>query len=369
MWFAHLLLVAVILGAMPAYAQAELHEEFQTDRLDLTLWCACQINLDNAPIEFALDPTEPRDGIVRITADGNSLGGNKCRKDECGRAMTVLDLPGQPARPDYAEPLGPSLVEKALPASPPAAILTASDYCTEDVKAMAEAAGEEGNCIQRQELRLQKRHQHPADQPYLYTLRFRMPAIIEDRVSSTRWITAQWKQEPVSDAYDTLGQDWGPSPFLAQRFDDGVLHVTVQDEHCRCKIASAPLPDGTVERWEDGTPTYCLLTGPGDQRTCTPALVAEYGPDPVLDSPMGNWVEMKYVVQAGRSSPAVVEVWQGNRFIVRVTGRIGYEPQPGVTSRTKFKAGHYRDYMPFVHTMEIDRVSMQPAQPRLPPPF
>jgi hypothetical protein len=355
MWFAPLLLVAMILGTTPASAQAELHEEFAADQLDLTSWCACQINLDKAPIQFTKNPDDIGDGIVTITADVNSLGGNKCRKDanECGRPAS---------QPDLAEPLGPSLIERALPAAPQA-VMSAVNYCTEEIEALAEAAGEEGDCIQRQELRLQKRYQHPANQPHVYTLRFRMPAVIEDRVSSTRWITAQWKHEPISDAYDALGEDWGPSPFLAQRFDDGVLHVTVQDEHCRCKIASAPLPDGKVEEWRDGTPTYCLWTGPGEERACTPSLVAEYGPDPVLDSPIGSWVEMKYRVQAGRSPPATIEVWQGDRFIVRITGKIGYEPGPGETSRTKFKAGHYRDYMPFVHTMEIDRVSVKPAGP------
>jgi len=355
MWFAPLLLIAVILGTMPASAQDGLREEFKAGELDLKSWCACQINLDKAPIRFAKDPDEAGDGIVTITADVNSLGGNKCRKDanECGQ---------QPSKPDYAESLGPSLVEGAL-STPPAAVMSASDYCTEAIEELAEAADEEGDCIQRQELRLQKRYQYPADQPHFYSLRFRMPGVIEDRVSSTRWITAQWKHEPISDAYKALGGDWGPSPFLAQRFDDGVLHVTVQDEHCRCKIASAPLPDGTIEEWKDGTPTYCLWTGPGEERTCTPDLIAEYGPNPVLNSPIGNWVEMKYLTQAGRSAPAVIEVWQGDRFIVKVTGKIGYEPQPGEKSRTKFKVGHYRDYMPFVHTMEIDRISVEPAAP------
>ena len=43
-----------------------------------------------------------------------------------------------------------------------------------------------------------------------------------------RWVTAQWKQEPISARYDDeFKKGWGPSPFLAQRYDDGVLHVTV----------------------------------------------------------------------------------------------------------------------------------------------
>ena len=77
MWFAPLLLIAVILGTMPASAQDGLREEFKAGELDLKSWCACQINLDKAPIRFTKDPDEAGDGIVTITADVNSLGGNR----------------------------------------------------------------------------------------------------------------------------------------------------------------------------------------------------------------------------------------------------------------------------------------------------
>jgi hypothetical protein len=271
----------------------------------------------------------------------------------------VLDLAPDEPPPAKPEPLGPSLVEGI---AAPQTIMSVNKYCTGEILQLVRSAGEENECIQRQELRLHKSHAHPANQPHLYSLRLRMPAVIEDRTSSIRWVTAQWKQEPVSDAYNSLGKDWGPSPFLAQRFDDGVLHVTVQDEHCRCKIASAPLPGGEAEQWKDGTPSYCLSTRPGDaERKCTPDLVAEYGPKPVLDSPLGKWVDITYRVQAGRSAPAMIEVWQDGRFIVRVAGKLGYEPKAGEKSQTKFKVGHYRDYMPFVHAMEVDRISVEPA--------
>ena len=314
MRFAPLVLLAMVAAAGPAAAQTQIREEFDAQELNLASWCPCQINMDKAPILFDDDPDEPGDGTARITVDMNSLGGNECRRDapfhECGRPLIVLALaPGEPP-PAKPEPLGPSLVEGA--AAPPTIMRSANKYCTEEILQLVKAAGEENKCIQRQELRLHKSYAHAADQPYLYSLRFRMPAEIEDRTSSIRWVIAQWKQEPVSDAYDVLGKNWGPSPFLAQRFDDGVLHVTVQDEHCRCKIASAPLPNGEVEQWNDGTPPYCLSTRPGDEeRKCTPDLVAEYGPKPVLDSPMGKWVDMTYRVQASRSAPATIEVLAG----------------------------------------------------------
>jgi hypothetical protein len=318
--------------------------------------------MDNAPIQFDDDPNEPGDGTARIVVDMNSLGGNKCVPlVECAPIPTVAKLSSDRLPPAKPEPTGLSPVEQAV-ARP--TITSAVDYCTEEIEKQAVAADEESECIQRQELRLQKRYQHAADQPHLYSLRFRLPAVIEDRISSVRWITAQWKDEPISDAYSAFGKGWGPSPFLAQRFDDGVLHVTVQDEHCRCRIASAPLPNGAVEQWKDGTPPYCMSTGPGEEeRKCVPDLLAEYGPHPVLDSAMGKWVDMTYRVQAGRATPATIEVWQNGNFIVRVTGKIGYEPKAGEDSLTKFKIGHNRDYMPFVHALEMDRISIEPAVP------
>lgn len=81
------------------------------------------------------------------------------------------------------------------------------------------------------------------------------------------------------------GKGWDPSPFLAQRYDNGVLHVTVQNENCRCIVASAPMPEPQPV-WKDGVPADCKFTYPlhleGQQ--CTPELVAVYGPDPVLTS-------------------------------------------------------------------------------------
>jgi hypothetical protein len=223
-------------------------------------------------------------------------------------------------------------------------------------------AGEEDLCLQRQELRFQKPYQHDAAKPHRYSFRFRMPAHIEDRTNSLRWVIAQWKQEPLSDSYQSqFGRGEGPSPFLAQRFDDGVLHVTVQDEHCRCKVASAPNPDGSNDVWQDGPAQYCVWTKPTDEgKPCQADLRVKYGANPVLPSALGQWVEMSYRVEAGRSGKAVIEIYAGKQFIVRVTGKIGYESNPRKPSLTKFKIGHYRDYMPFVHVMEIDWLRVVP---------
>lgn len=69
---------------------------------------------------------------------------------------------------------------------------------------------------------------------------------------------------------------------------------------------------------------------------------------------------MNYRVQAGRSGSAAIEITEGTRLIVRVIGKIGYEPLAGKTSKTKFKIGQYRDYMPFVETIDVDWVRIAP---------
>lgn len=366
-----LFLVSAFIVSTASFA-AGLSEEFPLPDLNGQQWCPCQINMSKAPLVLSPDPDEAGDGIAQITVDENSLGGNVCRNNapefECGAPINVFSaVPSDPAEIeelDTLEFLGDSFIaakrpEWLLP------IMRANPYCTDEVLARAKAAGEEGECIQRQELRLQKKYVHTTDQPHLYSFRFRMPSNIEDKTNSIRWITAQWKQEPISETYKALGEEWAPSPFLAQRFDDGVLHITVQDEHCRCMVASARLPDGSVLPWQNGTPQYCLSTEPGKRegQACTPDLKAEYGVDPILSSPIGRWVDLSYRVQAGRSGPAFIEISEGNRMVVRVTGKIGYEPKAGEESQTKFKIGQYRDYMPFVHTMDIDRFRLEPITP------
>lgn len=364
-----LAVAGALICARSVLAQPPIDDEFNTDHLDWGYWCPCQINMSKSPVTFPADPGRPGNHIARIVVDDASLGGNLCRSGlpqrECqppadGASFVAFDKDDETSLPSSPpESLGPTLIRPPGTAFFEAA--TKDPYCTEAVERRAVAAGEEGLCIQRQELRLQKQYTHYADDPHQYSFRFRMPDTIEDRMSSIRWVTAQWKQEPVSEAYRRqFGDNWGPSPFLAQRFDDGVLHVTVQDEHCRCMVASAPYPDGFIPVWQNGLAQYCVSVEPGNEgKACTPDLNVEYGPEPVLLSPLGRWVEMRYRVQATRSSAAVIEVYEDGRFIVRVTGRIGYEPEPGVRSVTKFKIGHYRDYMPYAHAMEIDWLKVE----------
>ena len=137
-------------------------------------------------------PDDAGNQYARITVDSNSLGGNVCRKaapdDECGKPIPAFSLSSERARARAAEPdrpklLAPSFIEDPK-ITPVAAIDTNGDpYCDSAIMQKALAAGEEGGCIQRQELRLQSLYTHAADEPFTYKLRFRMPAVIQDTKS------------------------------------------------------------------------------------------------------------------------------------------------------------------------------------------
>ena len=132
---------------------------------------------------------------------------------------------------------------------------------------------------------------------------------------------------------------------------------------CRCLIASAPAKGSNLV-WKNGTPHYCQSIRPEDSggKACAPDLKVQYGRNPVLATPAGEWVEMRYRVQAGRDGNAFIEIHQDGRFIARITGKIGYDPDPLSPPMTKFKIGQYRDYIPSSDTLELDWIKIETAR-------
>jgi hypothetical protein len=357
------------LSPLPALADPALDDDFKTGALDFTNWCPCQINMQKSPYSFAADPGNAKDRMLSIPVDDSSLGGNKCRKQapdfECRppASIAAIILEREAESASRKEPLGPSFFDQhGLRIT---ALRMTNPYCTEEILRRAKAAGEEGECFERQELRAQDDHAPPANERYTYEIRFRMPAKVEDDRNSIRWVIGQWKQEPVAERYGKeFGDDWGPSPFLAQRYDDGVLHVTIQEEHCRCLVASAPMPGGKAFEWHDGVARQCFSTHPAHEgEDCKSTLTLKYGPKPTLESPAGKFVDMKYVVQADHQSKARIDVYQNGRFIVSVKGAIGYDIDKNSHAVTKFKIGHYRDYMPYPSVIDIDSIKIGKAAP------
>jgi Polysaccharide lyase len=368
--------LALVCGGR-AVAQTEIDEEFNAGKLDLSRWCPCQIDNLNAPVTFHDDAGEANTHYAEISVNDFSLGGNKCRIAapgyECGKPHTAVAAAlfgggPEPALLDLPEPLGPrffgtlAVRPSTVPAEP-----GKDPYCTDEVELRAHRHHEEDECIERQELRLTAKW--PSDEAHWYSFRFRMPDAdsLGDRRTSIRWVIAQWKEEPLSRRYEkTFGPDWGPSPFLALRFDDGVLNVTVQDEDCRCLVASAPDPDGVSPVWTTGKADHCESAKAGDppHLACSADLNVTYGNAPILPTALGNWVEMRFRVQATRDGRARIEVEDGGRPIVTVTGKVGYDysERPDDPTVTKFKIGHYRDYLPFPATMDIDWLKVEDAK-------
>ncbi len=126
MRLARSLLSALLIGglpAAPAAAQTSLKDEFDSRELNWRYWRPCQIDMREAPIEFLSDPGQGGDGIVRITVNEASLGGNvchykvstyECRPPAVSLAFVHYDKGGETARePDLPEPPGlPRPLEK-----------------------------------------------------------------------------------------------------------------------------------------------------------------------------------------------------------------------------------------------------------------
>ncbi len=191
------------------------------------------------------------------------------------------------------------------------------------------------------------------------------------KCGSARWVIGQWKAYPKADV-----GDW-PGPVLAQRFDNGVLYVTVSDEECRCLVAKAegdinaltaslalPIiaPSGQLEPIGRPPETNCLDQRFDVPKACKPRpnltlWTQGSAPVPILPSPTGGkFVTMTYYVKGG--DPGWIDIFADGKFIVRVSGHIGYADNELEKHDVKFKIGQYRDGMPGTGIMQIDRVCL-----------
>ena len=187
------------------------------------------------------------------------------------------------------------------------------------------------NC-QRNEIRIADQMRLPFGSDAWYGFSFRVESQGEP-IDSVRWVMGQWKQ------------DNGRSPFLAQRYDNHVFHITIQDGGCRLTIASASgNPDGMAWMDEAGPARPPEAIEVGAVTPCASDVMLEWGPDPLLPDPGEAWVDMIYHVVGGRDGAGLVEVWANGRFIVRATGSIGYDDAGGPDQYFKF--GIYRNVLP-----------------------
>ena len=214
-----------------------------------------------------------------------------------------------------------------------------------------------GGSCQRNEIRVVNDQRCRFGEEVWYRFRFRIDGTIPED-GSIRWVIGQWKQES------------GGSPFLAQRFDNGVFHITVQRNRDRILVtrsngnpnARSGRPDqvgflghtSKVRRAARGgaatdpiDPTidrdpFEVFRFQNEQRDGSLTdVTVELGADPLLPDPREDWVEMLYRVRGGVDGTGFIEIWANGIFKARVTGTIGNDNSAGPTQYFKF--GLYRD--------------------------
>jgi hypothetical protein len=159
-----------------------------------------------------------------------------------------------------------------------------------------------------------------------------------------RWQIGGWKQE-------TDG-----SPFLAQRFDNGVFHVTLESGDSRVLVAtSAGEAESFFAQLRNDILSRFAFVSEASKYDGRDDVSIEYGPDPILPDPRLGWVDMVYRVKGGLAGDGIVEVWANGSFIARATGTIGVLDAADPTQYFRF--GHNRAPMPGTATIHIDRFS------------
>ena len=157
-----------------------------------------------------------------------------------------------------------------------------------------------------------------------------------------RWQIGGWKQE--SDG----------SPFLAQRFDNGVFHVTLESGDSRVLVAtSAGEAKSFFEQLKNSIASGIAFVSEPSKFDGLDDVSIEYGPDPILPDPRLGWVDMVYRVKGGLAHDGIVEVYADGRFIARATGTIGVKDASDPSQYFRF--GHNRAPMPGTATIHIDR--------------
>lgn len=200
---------------------------------------------------------------------------------------------------------------------------------------------------------------HAADAAHWYSMKFKVEEKPGDAIptcGSIRWVTAQWKYATVQ---AKNGKAINDSPFLAQRFDNGVLHITVEDGFCRCMIAKADGdPYKTTVRHSALAPVKPLRCEDRNSQTCNPPHLELFAASQdvlgQLPDPKEDWVEMTYFVSADAKLGTRFDIYANGRFIVRALG--AWSGNIEFPNMIKFKFGHYRDKFQNKADLLVDRV-------------
>ena len=202
---------------------------------------------------------------------------------------------------------------------------------------------------QRSEIRVREERQIPFGADAWYGFSFRVDGYV-DPDDSNRLVIGQWKEQ--SDG----------SPFIAQRFDNRIFRITVQDSECRAIIAETPSDLGLM---------HGLLFLTSHVMKCTRApTIRLTPPNPalhILPDPYGAWVDMVYRIRGGRDGDGLVEVWANGECVVRAEGAIGNRDFGGPNQYFKF--GVYRDKVDYLTRIRIDRFRRAASHHEVDPDF
>jgi hypothetical protein len=363
--------LATFFGLCAAAPADTILDEFDKAHLDETIWNPCQFEPGHADFLPSGQPMH-----LALRAD-DTLGNVN---DDCKRAKEGVAKEGEVERggtarwsADGFEPVddpqadfGPRLPGVALGKG-------LQPFLKSDRPGNQGLGCHEGDkdLVQRTELRLQDALQtHVFNEDHWYSIRFRVRGDIPD-CGSVRFVLGQWKFKTARD-WDL---PYHQSPTFAQRLDNGVLHLTVQNDRCRCMVSSAPGdPHLTAyaRAWASGEAApalrtvppgtfSCVLTGEPKgtpERACTPdnlqVLTTDGRPPEPLPDPRKGFVAMTYRVRGGADGSGRIDVYANGRFIARIQGVIGYREVDPL--QVKFKFGIYRDLVPGDMAVDIDSI-------------
>ena len=173
-----------------------------------------------------------------------------------------------------------------------------------------------------------------------YAFSFRLDAHGSNSIDK-RWQITGWKQE-------TDG-----SPFVSQRLDNGVFHITLESDKSRVLIATAQgEADSFISAMAKGLMSQFGYLTERAKYDGNDDVTLTYGNNPILPNPHKGWVDMLYHIRGGLNGDGLVEVYANGRFIVRATGTIGVKKFGGPTQYFRF--GHNRAAMPGTATLFLD---------------
>ncbi len=388
-------IAALASGSVRAADPVRLVAEFDGPSVD-----TCVFGTQQADVRYLAFGHEAIGGRTRTflsnSIDGDySDGARLPLPDTCTQAKpmaSALGLLGLEADRDI-EPLGPSFVLPPVSPDDGAALQPGGlANCPSKIDGYNPETGRYGVVSQKNELRLADEHVHKVVDGHWYGFTFRALGAIPT-CGTMRSVLAQWKFKYADDRPDDdhAGLNANArSPVFALRFDNGVLHATVQSGRCNCLVAKA-VGDPDYEAAPSAALAFsltdkkraafeavrfeprCRSSVPGeDGKACTPApgFKAEFlrkedgdAPAPVLPDPREGWVKIDVFIEGtpapqGWPQGGRIELYANDEPIVRLTNGIGYGD--AAPTKVKFKFGHYRDKILARTRLDFDRLCIAP---------